>query len=173
MKMTTKVKLKEFRYWAFSISTLPVRFLFNCIFILWAYRLTPYPTAFEKFGVRVVDPEDDGTCNYTRKVYVALELLNRHDQEKFEIIRKNFRIIFLKPANSNKVAFYWGFGVCSLNKRKIPESNYTGSLIGWLVYEAFKAKSKGKFRSYLPASEKVRNLCMEEVRRTQQKFNEI
>jgi hypothetical protein len=149
----------------------PVGFLLSCMLAIWAFRFKPYQSALEEFGVRVVDSEDDGTQNNCRKVYVALELLNRHDKEKLELVKKHIRIIVL-GLTIPKVCYYMGTGVCLLNLQKIPVEKRATTIIWWLVYEASRAKFAGKFGHYLGTSEKVKNLCKEEQRRTMQKFHD-
>jgi hypothetical protein len=149
----------------------PAGFIFSCMLTIWTLRLKPHRSALEEFGIRVVDCEYDGAQNNCRKVYVALELLNRHDKEKLALIKKQIRIILL-GLTIPRVCFYMGTGVCLLNLQKIPVEKRATTIIWWLVYEASRVKFAGKFGHYLGASEAVKNLCKEESQRTMQKFSE-
>jgi len=164
-------KIRRFIY----LLTLPLRvpalFLFSWVFVIWAFKSKPYPSALDEFGIRVVDCEDDGTQNNCRKVYVALELLNRHDKEKLALIKKHVRTILLGlkiPSGCH----YIGTGIYLLDLQRIPVEKRATTIILLLVYEVSRVKFTGKFSHYLPASEKVKILCKEEQRLTMQKFCE-
>ncbi len=149
----------------------PGGILLSCMLAIWAFKFKPYRSALEEFGIRIVDCEDDGAQNNCQKVYVALELLNRHDKEKLALIKKHIRIILL-GLTTPRFCFYMGTGVCLLNLQKIPVEKRTTAIIWWLVYEASRVKFAGKFGHYLGTSEAVKNLCKEESQRTMQKFSE-
>ena len=119
--------------------------------------------------------EDDGTWDNHIKVYAALELLNRHDREKLELVKRHIRIIFLAP-KLNTGCFYLGTGVCLLNLQRIPVElsprHRALTIISWLVSQASRVKFEGRFGTYLRTSEAIKSLCKEESERTMQKFRE-
>jgi hypothetical protein len=170
--MKADVKSEKFRCIR-RLALPPLVFLWSCVSFVFAFRLKPYPTAFEKFGICVVALEkNEKTFDDQVKVYAALELLNRHDKEKLELVKKYFRIIYLLSHNPSGCR-YFGSGVCYMGKlQEIPAEKRVGKIIGWLVYEVSRVKLMGKFGCYLRTSEEVKNLCLEECRRTQQKFLE-
>jgi hypothetical protein len=151
--------------------------------VIWAFGLKPYPSAIEEFGIRVVALEDDGTWINHIKVYTALEILNRHDKEKLELVKKHIRIIFIRPMEINgsrwkqsNICRYMGTGVCIVNLQRVLAEKQPGqraSTIIWsLVYEASRVKFAGQFGAYLHTSEAVKNACREESQRTMQKLGE-
>jgi len=178
LKTDIRKKLHQIFYLVILPVYVPSRFLYSWVLAIWAFRLKPYPTTFQKFGIRVVaQEEDEGTWNDQIKVYAALELLSRHDKEKLGLVKKYIRIIMLSTIkNKGLLCFYMGAGVCLLDLKKLPvemSSNRRAiKIIGWLVYEASKIKFKGKLGAYLSTSEEILNLCIEEQRRTVQKFCE-
>jgi hypothetical protein len=168
-------KFRRMRYLALWPVFVPSKFLWSCITVIWAFCLKPYPLALKEFGIRMVSFENDGTWDNHTEVYAALEMLNWHDRERLELVKKHIRIIFLAP-KINTGCFYSGTGVCLLNLRRIPVELSTRhralTIISWLVYEASRAKFAGKFGAYLRTSEAIKNLCKEESQRTMQKFRE-
>jgi len=156
---------------------LPLRFLFSYGLVIWAFRLKPHPRALEKFGIRVVAVENYGTWNNQFIVYVALELLNKHDREKLELVKKHIRIIFIYPTTKDGTTpfFYMGAGVCTLDSRIFPAKMSRGlritNVIGWLVYEATRVRLAGKLGIYLPTSKEVENVCQEKKQKTIQKMS--
>lgn len=154
----------------------PLRFLFSHALAIWSFSFKPYPTAFQEFGIRVVAIEDYGTWNDQVKVYVALELLNRHDKGELELVKKYIRIIFLWPIkNKERACHYMGAGVFLLDIQKIPVERRVPTIISWLVYEASRLKFAGRVNRYFGTfgtSKELEQACKEEQQRTMQKFRE-
>jgi hypothetical protein len=169
-------KFRRIRYLVFLPFFLPFQFLWSYIAVIWAFGLKPYPLALKEFGIRVVSLEDDGTWANHIKVYTALEMLNRHDREKLELVKKHFRIIFIVSKKYQDLFFNLGAGVCIVNLQRIfaerPPGQRLLTIIWGLVYEASHIKFAGKFGVYLHTSEAVKSLCKEESRRTMQKLKD-
>jgi len=105
------------------------------------YAKRPHPLAYMQYGIRIVavthDPrQEEELCNGAHE---ALMLLEQHDGEMFDRVKKYIRIICLSPTNGNAssyrtFAFYF---ICGL---RFPAS-YTAktlpiSIAGFLVGKA-------------------------------------
>jgi hypothetical protein len=149
---------------------LPLFFLWGCVSFVMAFWFEADRVTYKKFGIRVITTEKNESA--FDEVYTALELLNRYDKEKLELVKKYFRIIYLLSKEPSGCG-YFGSGVCFMSKlEEIPAEKRVGTIIAWLVYEASRVKFTGAFGSYIRTSEEVKNLCKEEQRQTLQKICE-
>jgi hypothetical protein len=153
------------------------RFLFDCIAIIWVSRLKPHPLALKKFGIRVVTPKIFGGRDIQGEVCSALELLNRHDEEKLELVKKHISTILIFLLRSEKYSGQLRTGhICVLNLQRFPIEMFSErrliSIAGSLVHCASGVEQR-KLGVYLPESEVFKNICKEEQKQTVEKLSKI
>jgi hypothetical protein len=129
-----------------------LRFYWKTLFLsfshitLWAIK--PHPLAFKQYGIRIVamthDPrQEEELCN---GAYEALMLLEQHDRQMFDRVKKYIRIICLSPTNGNANT-YRTFGLYFISGLRFPAGYSTKKLPitigGFVVWQATLAKLKG------------------------------
>jgi hypothetical protein len=164
------VKSDRFRYIKRLVLP-PLFLLWGCVSFVMAFWFEKDRETYKKFGIRVITFGDNESALDDRgKIYAALELLNHHDKEKLELVKKYFRIIYLLSKDPPGCG-YFGSGVCFMSRlHKIDAEKRVDTIITWLVYEASRVEFAGTFGSYMCTSEEIKNLCKEAQRQTLQKI---
>jgi hypothetical protein len=129
--------------------------LFVSVIYIPLYLKRPHSLALKRYGIRIVavthnNPrQEEDFCD---AAYKALILLEQHDNEMFDRVKRYTRLICLSPADRHSAGSVPTFGLYFINVLRFPTNYPTEKLpitiAGFLVGEATLAKLKGCTANY-------------------------
>ncbi len=152
--------------------------LLASVFVVIAFARRPHSLALKRYRVRIVAITDDHQQreNLSDGTYKALILLERYDNEMFDLVKKHIRIICLGSTNSN-AGNAPTIGLYFLSVLRFPANFPTRKLpiviAGFLVRQATLAKLKGCMAYFDKVNgAAIFELCRKEQLLTMQKLEQ-
>ncbi len=121
-----------------------IKFIVNCVLLIWVWTLKPHQLCFKKMGIRVVFTAAKDRAS-EHDVYLSLIMLRQYEEDLFCLLKRHVKTIFLLPIAGP--GQYMGVGrICLLSPSSIPEECPEGTrpiaIAGLLAYLVTSASLK-------------------------------